>query len=63
MIYIAIDNKSSAAKKMIELIEEMPFATVYREFNETTEKAFAEIREGKTVKAQNATDLLKKLKK
>ena len=52
MIYIAIDNKSAAAKKMVELIEEMPFATVYREFNEVTERAFAEIREGKTVKGK-----------
>ncbi|MCD6011244.1 MAG: hypothetical protein K0Q79_1106 [Flavipsychrobacter sp.] len=63
MIYIAIDNSSPAAKKMVELMEEMPFATVYRDFNATTKKAFAEIKEGKTIKAKNVNDLLQKLKK
>ena len=62
MIYIAIDNSSTTAKKMVQLIEEMPFATVYREFNSTTKKAFKEIKEGKTIKAKNVTDLLQKLK-
>ncbi len=62
MIYIAIDNKPSTAKKMVELIEEMPFATVYREFNKTTLKAFKEIEEGKTIKATDTHDLLRKLK-
>ena len=62
MVYIAIDNKSAAAKKMVELMEEMPFATVYREFNKTTLKAFKEIKDGKTIKADNASDLLQKLK-
>jgi hypothetical protein len=63
MIYIAIDNSSTTAKKMVQLIEEMPFATVYREFNHTTKKAFKEIKEGKTIKAKNVSDLLQKLKK
>ena len=61
MIYIAIDNSSATAQKMIDLIEEMPFATVYREFNSTTKKAFKEIEQGKTTKAMNVKDLLKKL--
>jgi hypothetical protein len=62
MIYIAIDNSSSTAKKMVQLLEEMPFATIYREFNATTKKAFKEIKEGKIIKAQNVNDLLQKLK-
>ena len=61
MIYIAIDNSSATAKKMVDLIEEMPFATVYREFNRTTKKAFKEIEEGKTSKPMHVKDLLKKL--
>ncbi len=63
MIYIAIDNSSTTAKKMVQLIEEMPFATIYRDFNTTTKKAFKEIEEGRTIKAENATELLKNLKK
>jgi hypothetical protein len=63
MIYIAIDNSSATAKKMVQLIEEMPFATIYREFNSTTKKAFKEIKEGKTIKAKNVNDLFEKLKK
>jgi antitoxin component of RelBE/YafQ-DinJ toxin-antitoxin module len=62
MIYIAIDNTTTTAKKMIQLIEEMPFATVYREFNKTTIKAFKEVKDGKTIKAKNTNDLLQKLK-
>jgi hypothetical protein len=42
-IYIAIDNSSPVAKKTVQLIEEMPFATVYRELNATTKKAFKEV--------------------
>ena len=61
MIYIAIDNSTPTAKKMIDLIEEMPFATVYREFNSTTKKAFKEIKDGKTIKAKNVNDLLDQL--
>lgn len=63
MIYIAIDNSTVAGKKMVQLMEEMPFATIYREFNATTKKAFKEIEEGKTIKAESVSDLLKKLKK
>ena len=62
MNYIAIDNSTTAAKKMVELIEEMPFATIYRDFNKTTKKAFEEIEKGKTIKGKNAVDLLKHLK-
>jgi antitoxin component of RelBE/YafQ-DinJ toxin-antitoxin module len=47
---------------MVDLIEEMPFATVYREFNSTTKKAFKEIKEGKVIKAKNVGELLQKLK-
>jgi len=56
MIYIAIDNSSSTAKKMVKLIEEMPFAAVYTEFNKTTVKAFKEIEEGKTVKVKDTAE-------
>lgn len=63
MIYIAIDENSTTAEKMIQLLEEMPFVTVYREFNATTKKALKEIKEGKIIKAKNAKDLLLKLKK
>ena len=62
MIYIAIDNSSITAQKMVQLIEEMPFATVYREFNKTTEKAFKEIEGKKTIKAKDTHELLAKLK-
>ena len=63
MIYIAIDNSSITAKKMIQLLEEMPFVTVYKEFNVTTRKAFKEVEDGKIIKAKNVNDLLRKLKK
>ena len=61
MIYIAIDNSSTTAKKMVDLLEEMPFATVYKEFNRTTKKAIKEVNEGKTIKAKNFNDLFLKL--
>ena len=63
MIYIAIDNSTPAAKQMVQLIEEMPFATIYRDFNQVTQNAFKEIEEGKVITASNAIDLLKKTKK
>ena len=62
MIYIAIDNSTTTARKLIELIDEMPFATVYREFNKTTKKAFKEIEMGETLQADNVHDLLQILK-
>ena len=62
MIYIAIDDNSVTAEKMVQLIEEMPFATVYKEFNRTTQKAFKEVKEGKVIKWKNVSDLLRKLK-
>lgn len=62
MIYIAIDDNSVTAEKMVQLIEEMPFATVYKEFNRTTQKAFKEVKEGKVIKGKNVSDLLRKLK-
>jgi hypothetical protein len=61
MIYIAIDNSSRNAKKIIDLIAEMPFATIYKEFNPTTEKAFKQIEKDKTSKAMCPNDLLKNL--
>jgi len=63
MIFIVIDNSTTTAQKMVQLIEEMPFATIYRYFNDTTIKAFKEIEEGKIIKARSAVDLLAKLKK
>ena len=63
MIYIAIDDNTKAGEKMVQLMEEMPFAKIYRELNTTTKKALKEIEEGKTIKADNVSDLLKKLKK
>lgn len=62
MIYIAIDDSSGTAKKMAHLIKEMPYATVYKEFNKTTLKAFKEIKDGNTIKAKDVRDLLKHLK-
>ena len=62
MIYISIDDNSVTAEKMVQLIEEMPFATVYKEFNRTTQKAFKEVKEGKVIKGKNVSDLLRKLK-
>lgn len=63
MIYIAIDDNTKAGEKMVQLMEEMPFATIYREFNTATRKAFKEVEDGKTIKMDNIADLLKKLKK
>ncbi|MBC7555267.1 MAG: hypothetical protein H7257_14955 [Taibaiella sp.] len=62
MVYIAIDNTSAAAQKMIELMAEMPFATVYRDFNAVTKKAITQIEEGKVISAPTAKELVKKLK-
>jgi len=62
MTYISIDTKSKQAKKFVELIETLPFAVIYKEPNETTKKAFKEIGDGKTIKADSVSALLKKLK-
>jgi hypothetical protein len=57
MIYIAIDNSTPTAKKMVDLIEEMPFATIYRDFNNVTKEAFREIEEGETITAKNTKQI------
>ena len=62
MTYISIDTKSKQAKKFVELIETLPFAKIYKEPNDSTKKAFKEIEDGKTIKADSVSALLKKLK-
>jgi antitoxin component of RelBE/YafQ-DinJ toxin-antitoxin module len=63
MTYITIDTKTAQAKKLVELIETLPFAKILNEPNDVTKKAIADARKGKTKKAASLKQLFTDLHK
>lgn len=63
MTYITIDTKTAQAKKLVELIETLPFAKVFKEPNTSTKKAIADARNGKTHKSASLKQLFTELNK
>jgi len=63
---VKVNNRSKAAKLFLEYIKTLPFVEVEQEsprYNEETEKAMKEAREGKgIIKTKNHEDLMKKLR-
>ena len=58
MTYISIDTKSKQAKKFVELLETLPFATILQEPNAITKKAMSAATKHKTNKHKNASELI-----
>jgi antitoxin component of RelBE/YafQ-DinJ toxin-antitoxin module len=63
MTYITIDTKTAQAKKLVALIETLPFAKILNEPNALTQKAIADARKGKTQKAASLKQLFADLNK
>ncbi len=63
MTYITIDTKTVQAKKLVALIETLPFAKILDEPNALTQKAIVDARKGKTRKAASVKQLYAVLKK
>ena len=63
MTYITIDTKSAQAKKLVELIETLPFAKILNEPNALTKKAIGDAKKGKTKKAASLKQLFSDLNK
>ncbi len=63
MTYITIDTKTAQAKKLVELIETLPFAKILNEPNAVTKKAIEDARKGKTQKAASLKQLFTDLNK
>ena len=63
MTYIRINTKSKQAKKIVELIETMPFAEILQEPNFTTKKAMEDAKKGKSRKHNSASDLISSFNK
>lgn len=66
MVTIRIKENSKQAKALIEMLKTFPFVEFKEEpdrYNEETEKAIRDAREGKNmIRAKNVQDLLNKLK-
>ncbi len=63
MTYISIDTKSKQAKKLVELLETLPFAKILKEPNAATKLAMDVARKGKTTKHRNTKELIGYLNK
>ena len=63
MTYITIDTKTTQAKKMVELIETLPFAKILKDPNAVTKKAMINVKKGKTTRHKNAKELIAFLNK
>ena len=63
MTYITIDTKTTQAKKLVELIETLPFAKILNEPNAETKKAVTDARKGKMKKAASLKQLFTDLSK
>lgn len=63
MTYFSIDTKSKQAKKMVELLETLPFAKILKEPNSITKKAMKEAVDGKGTKHKNSKELIAFLNK
>ena len=57
MTYVTIDTKSTQAKKIVELLETLPFAKILKDPNAVTKKAMVDIKRGKTTKHKSAKEL------
>ena len=57
MTYVTIDTKSTQAKKIVELLETLPFAKILKDPNAVTKKTMVDIKRGKTTKHKNAKEL------
>lgn len=63
MTYISIDTKTKQAKKLLELLETLPFAKVIKQPNAVTKKAMTEAKKGKVKKYTSAKSLFDSLNK
>ena len=63
MTYITIDTKTAQAKKLVALIETLPFAKICKEANSVTQKAIVDTRNGKINKAASLKQLFTDLNK
>jgi hypothetical protein len=61
--YISINTKSRQAKKLLELLETLPFAKVIQQPNATTKKAMTDAKKGKTKKHTSSKALFEALTK
>jgi hypothetical protein len=58
MTYVTIDTKSTQAKKIVELLETLPFAKILKDPNVVTKKAMGDVKKGKTTKHKSAKELI-----
>jgi len=63
MTYVTIDTKSAQAKKIVELLETLPFAKIVKDPNAVIKKAMVDVKKGKTTKHKNANGLIAFLNK
>ncbi len=66
MIYLKIKENTNQAKLMIEYLKTLPFVEVVNKEkipNDVTLKAMNDAENGKTTRAKNVGDLIKKLNK
>lgn len=63
MTYISIDTKTKQAKKIVELLETLPFAVIHKEPNATTKKATIAARQHKVKKHKDSGELIAFLNK
>lgn len=63
MTYVSINTKSKQAKKIVELLETLPFAKIHIDPNTTTKKAMEMARQLKTKKYKNSKELIAFLNK
>ena len=63
MTYISINTKSRQAKKIVELLETLPFAVIHTEPNTTTKKAMLAARQKRARKHKSSGELITFLNK
>ncbi len=63
MTYVTIDTKTTQAKKIVELLETLPFAKILKDPNAVTKKAMVDVKKGKTTKHKNTKELIAFLNK
>ena len=63
MTHVTIYTKTKQGKKLVELIETLPFAKVHKEPNAATKKAMEETKKGKTRSHKNAKEMIAFLNK
>lgn len=63
MTYLLIDTKTKQAKKLVELMETLPFAKILKDPNEVTKTAMMDVKKGKTTRHKNSKKLIAFLNK